>query len=76
MTQQPCKCGRRWIARWYGKNAGYTPVCPGCGETPGKCTCAPLKKPVCGKYNINAGDVDPKMCSDNCNACGYLKTFT
>lgn len=41
MTRQPCKCGRRWEAKWHGKNS-YTPICPGCGKTPRNCDCYPI----------------------------------
>lgn len=41
MAKQPCKCGRRWFARWHSQH-GYAPICPGCDLTVGKCVCRPV----------------------------------
>ena len=43
--KQPCKCGRRWEARFFSQFA-YTPICAACGKTPKNCTCDPLPVPA------------------------------
>lgn len=40
--KQPCKCGRRWEARFFSQFA-YVPICPPCGKKPSQCTCKPIE---------------------------------
>jgi hypothetical protein len=61
--KQPCKCGRRWEARFFSQHA-YCPICPGCGKTPSRCTCAPLNE-------IELGPVR----TSGCVACGHSSGF-
>lgn len=70
--KQPCKCGRRWVAKWNDRFS-YRPYCPGCGQPAVRCTCVSIIGTP-GHCRI-CGCTEDRACAGGCSWTNPEKTL-